>query len=61
MKKCAYCGKGLAKSRTKELIIPNGLIKLFTNQNITLTPNKACKYNFWQSILDIYNLCNGGI
>lgn len=62
MKKCAYCGKELTKkNRTKEHIIPNGLIKLFPNQNITFTPDKAYKDNFGQSISDVCQSCNGGV
>lgn len=59
MKKCAYCGIDLTKkNKTKEHIIPNGLIKLFPEQDITFTLDKAYKDNFGQSISDVCNTCN---
>ena len=37
MKKCAYCNIDLTKKiKTKEHVIPNGLINLFPNQNIEI-------------------------
>ena len=59
MKKCAYCNIDLTKKiKTKEHVIPNGLIKLFPNQNITFTHDKAYKDNTGQTISDVCNNCN---
>ncbi|HEY5588188.1 MAG TPA: hypothetical protein VIK86_04430 [Candidatus Paceibacterota bacterium] len=61
MKHCAYCGIPLVKNiKSREHIIPNGLLKLFPEQNITFTANKAYKDNFGQAISDVCTICNGG-
>ena len=61
MKHCAYCGIPLVKKiKSREHIIPNGLLKLFPEQNITFTANKAYKDNFGQAISDVCTICNGG-
>lgn len=59
MKKCAYCGIELTRqNKTKEHIIPHGLINLFPEQNITFTEDRAYKDNFGQSISDVCAKCN---
>lgn len=61
MKQCAYCGKQLVKNiKTKEHVIPHGLIELFPEQNITFTDERAYKDNQGQSISDVCKDCNGG-
>lgn len=62
MKQCAYCGKVLVKNiKSKEHIIPNGLIELFPDQNISFTSNRAYKDNKGQSISDVCKICNNGV
>lgn len=59
MKKCAYCGRNLTKQfKSKEHIIPDSLIKLFPEQNITFTENKCYKDNTGQTISDVCTVCN---
>lgn len=61
MKQCAYCGRELVKKiKTKEHVIPHGLIELFPDQNITFTGERAYKDNQGQSISDVCKYCNGG-
>ncbi|WP_297418870.1 hypothetical protein [Clostridium sp.] len=62
MKQCAYCSKPLVKNiKTKEHIIPKGLIELFPEQNITFTADRAYKDNNGQSISDVCKICNNGV
>lgn len=61
MKHCAYCDIPLTKKiKTKEHIIPDGLIRLFPEQNITFTSNKAYKDNEGATISDVCKTCNNG-
>lgn len=59
MKRCAYCNNEFeAKDFSREHVIPNGLLKLFPDQNITFTEEKAYKDNFGLVKKDVCTKCN---
>ncbi|AYV72448.1 hypothetical protein M1D49_23075 [Bacillus sp. PK3-056] len=60
---CAYCSNQIEGKlvRTKEHIIPNGLIKLFPDEDITFMKERSFKDNNGLTIGDVCNLCNNGV
>ncbi|KPH76565.1 MULTISPECIES: hypothetical protein [Bacillaceae] len=60
---CAYCNNKMGGSlvRTKEHIIPDGLIKLFPEEDITFIKDKSFKDNNGLTIKDVCNICNNGV
>jgi hypothetical protein len=64
MSKCSYCKKEFnnkENQRTREHIFPNGLIKLFPDQNITFTPRKNYVDNSGMVIKDVCSKCNNEV
>src|SRR5699024_2418237 len=61
--KCTFCNAQIEGSlvRTKEHIIPNGLIKLFPDEDITFMKNKSFKDNNGLTIRDVCNKCNNEV
>lgn len=56
MKKCAFCGS--VNELTGEHVIPNGLIKLFPEQDITFMEKTKYKDNEGLTINDVCKECN---
>lgn len=56
MKKCAYCGN--EANLTGEHVIPNGLLKLFPEQDITFSNDRMYKDNEGSTINDVCAECN---
>ncbi|ULT55873.1 HNH endonuclease [Neobacillus drentensis] len=61
--KCAYCNNEIGGKlvRTKEHVIPNGLIKLFPDDDVTFMEKRSFKDNNGLTIGDVCNLCNNGV
>ncbi|MFD2046615.1 hypothetical protein ACFSTA_20350 [Ornithinibacillus salinisoli] len=57
---CAYCNNTIEGRliKTKEHIIPNGLIRLFPEEDITFMKERAFKDNSGLTIGDVCNVCN---
>lgn len=59
---CPYCRETIEgkRYRTKEHIIPNGLISLYPEQDITFLNDKSFIDNNGLTINDVCNICNNG-
>lgn len=64
MKKCAYCGELLGtpfRSKTDEHIIPDSLLKLYPEQDISINNKSSFVDNRGMTISDVCSSCNNGI
>ena len=64
MKKCAYCGEILGSPlhlKTDEHIIPDSLLKLYPEQDISIHNNYRFVDNRGMTISDVCSSCNNGI
>lgn len=64
MKKCAYCGEILGSPlhfKTDEHIIPDSLLKLYPEQDISINNNNRFVDNRGMTISDVCSSCNNGI
>lgn len=64
MKKCAYCGELLGSpfhSKTDEHIIPDSLLKLYPEQDISINNKSSFVDNRGMTISDVCSSCNNGI
>lgn len=57
MKECAYCGS-TSNNLTGEHVIPDGLLKLFPEQDITFSQDRKYKDNEGLTINDVCAICN---
>lgn len=64
MRKCAYCGEILGSafhSRTDEHIIPDSLLKLYPEQDISIHKTSRFVDNRGMTISDVCSSCNNGV
>lgn len=64
MKKCAYCGEILGSPwhvKTDEHIIPDSLLKLYPEQDISIHNTLRFVDNRGQTISDVCSSCNNGV
>lgn len=61
--RCAYCNNLFDKDeckRTAEHIFPQGLLRLYPEEDVSFTPEKVFKDNFGLTIADVCKSCNSG-
>lgn len=64
MKKCAYCGEMLGSplhTKTDEHIIPDSLLKLYPEQDISIHKTSRFVDNRGMTISDVCSSCNNGV
>lgn len=63
VRKCAYCSNEFGQGgcqRTAEHIFPQGLLELYPEQDISITPERTFKDNSGLTIADVCDKCNNG-